>query len=202
MHNNLWILGPTCNMKNMASSTAENVNYLNLDLQHKLWYHTLGHPSQHILRLEYNACDGIPNSQRYPLFKCRDYIAVKFHKHKKGHHNKNTTPKPGELFQMDYGFVCGNIFSSTHLNEPPSNEVSPQTMPLNPFRNSYNCYLLTTDVCTRHSWVLPFADKNPPVLTVNSFLKKYGKPNGIVITNKGGGLENIVNFRKIIRNNH
>ena len=85
IHNSLWFLGtPRCNMKNMASSTAKTMNSLILDLQFKLWHHPLGHPGQRTLRIASDACDGIKNLQRHPLFKCGDYIAEKFLKCKKG----------------------------------------------------------------------------------------------------------------------
>ena len=122
----------------MTSSNAETVNSLTLDMQYKLWNQRLGHPDQHALRLVSDACDWIPNLQRHPLFKCGDFIAGKLHRYKKGQNNKNATPKPGESFQMDCGFVRGKKFYSAELNEIPSNEVNPQTMPLKPCRNSYN----------------------------------------------------------------
>ena len=50
--------------------------------------------------------------------------------------------------------------------------------------NDHNFYLLTIDACTRDNWGFPFLDKKLPVSAVNVFLKKRGKHNGIVRTDK------------------
>ena len=103
---------------------------------------------------------------------------------------------------MDYGFVRGKKYSLAELDQHPSRKEKLNSLPLKPCRNRCNCYLLIKDVCTRHSWVFTFADKKPPISTVNSFLRKYGKPNGAVRTDKGGELANIIDCRKMIKNNH
>ena len=113
-----------------TSSNTDNFNGLTLDPKQKLWHILLGDSGQHSLHLASDTCNGIPNSQKHSLFKQGDCITGKFHKYKKGFHDENTAPKPGELFQMDCYFVRGNTFSSKELNETPSNDVNHQTMPL------------------------------------------------------------------------
>ena len=104
----------------MSSSAAEIANALTSDLHHKLWHHRLGHQVKETLRLASEACDGMPKLHRHPLFKCSDYIKAKFHKHKKGYYEKYSKPKPGDLFQMHYGFVRGKKCSSAEINHPSS----------------------------------------------------------------------------------
>ena len=151
----------------MSSSTAETVNALTSDLQCKLWNHRLRHPGKESLRSSSTACDEIPNLHRYPIFQCSNCIKAKFHKHKKGHHDKNSNTNPVELLQMYYVFVRGKKYSSAELDQHPSREEQPNPLPLKPCINEHNCYLLVTDVCTRHVWVFPFADNNLPMSTVN-----------------------------------
>ena len=107
---------PRCSIKIMSSSTAEAENTLTSYPQHKLWHHRLGYLGKETLRLASAACDGIPKLNRHPLFKCNDFVKVKFHKHKKCLYEKSSKPKPGELFQMDYGFVRGKKCSSAEIN--------------------------------------------------------------------------------------
>ena len=59
-----------------------------------------------------------------------------------------------------------------------------------------------TDVCTRCIYAFTFVDKKPPVSTVCYFLKKYGKPNGTIRTDKDGELANSIDFQKMILHNN
>jgi len=100
--------------------------------------------------------------------------------------------KPGECFQMDFGFVRGQIRN----NSTTSNSTS---LPLQTCRNGYNCYLLITDVCTRYTWVFPLASKHPPTDIVSTFIKRFGTTNGTIRTDKGGELANSISFCKTVR---
>ena len=159
-------------MKHDSASNYEAINSLTTDLWCKLWHHRLGHPGNNAFIQATLACDGMPKLQWYPFFKCAECIPEIFHKHKKGCRTNKTEPKTAELFQMDYGFVRVKKCRKNEIVDGNACEMQGTTMPLKPCRNGCKCYLLTTKVCTPHSWALPFADKKPHVSTVNAFLKK------------------------------
>ena len=100
---------------------------------------------------------------------------------------------------MDYGFVHGKKYNESEINNDQTDAEQGNKMQLKPCRNCCNCYPLMTDACTRYSWFFSFADKKPPVSVVNVFLKKHGKPQGTVRTEKGGEIANFIDFRKMIR---
>ena len=103
---------------------------------------------------------------------------------------------------MDCGFVRGKKSSSAEIYQHASREEPPNSLPLKPCRNGCNFYLLITDMYTRYSCAFNFVDKKPPISTVNSFLRKYGNPKGAARANKSVELANIIEFRKMIKNNH
>ena len=74
-------------------STAETVNALTSDLQQKLWHHILDHPVKEAMRLESASCNAIPKLQRHTIIQYSECIAAKWHKHKKGYHDKKCDPK-------------------------------------------------------------------------------------------------------------
>ena len=187
MSNNLCFLEiARCNMKNNSASNAETINSLTTDLQHNIWNQRLGHLGKKAFRKASLVRDGVPKLQRHPLFKCGEFIKANFYKCEKGCRTKNDDHKLGEIFQMDYGFVRGKKHKESEINNNQTNEEQGNKITLKPCRNLYDCCLLTTDAFTRRSWVFPFADKKPPVSTVNYFLKKCGKPNGTARTDEGG----------------
>ena len=86
---------------------------------------------------------------------------------------------------MDYVLVRGKKHTENEITDVNVSEPQGAKSPLKPCRNCHNCYLLMTGVYTRCSRAFPFADKKPSISTVNAFLKKYGKPNGTVRTDRG-----------------
>ena len=102
------------------------------------------------------------------------------------------------MFQINYGFVRGKVATSPELLPQSSSPSIILNLLLKSCRKNFNCYLLITDVCTSHSWIFPFTDKKPHIVTVDSFIKKYGKPNRVVLTGIGGELSRSIDFRKTL----
>ena len=80
----------------------------------------------------------MPKLHRILLFQCSVWIKAKVHKHKKGHHEKAYKPKARELFQIDYGLICGKNSSSAELNMHPSTDDQPGSLPSKPCRKEHN----------------------------------------------------------------
>ena len=64
----------------------------------------------------------------------------------------------------------------------------------------YNCYLVIADEYSRHLLILLFANKEPPIDIVNSFLATYGLKSGLrrVRTDQCRELDKSATFKEYI----
>jgi hypothetical protein len=106
-------------------------------------------------------------------------------------HSKNIAraTKPGQRFNMDFGFLRGK-----EAQRVPG-------LPLATSKDGFNCYLTIPDEFSRFTWVFPFASKNPPIATITRFLKNHGLTHGnnVIRTDQGGELAGSIAFRKCVR---
>ena len=100
-------------------SNNNTISTLQQDLQYRLWHHRLGRPGRISLSQFHVSCDGVPKLSKPALFQCAECIPTKFGKHKKGFHTKPKPLLPGEMFQMDYGFVPGLINTYPSPSDDP-----------------------------------------------------------------------------------
>ena len=192
-HNRLWYLSSNPNQQTTVACNDDIINHISMDMQYKLWHHRLAHPGLKQMSNIPKACDGVPALNKHPFFKCEECITYKLTKMIRNYGKKQASDyKPGECFQMDFGFVRGQIRN----NSTTSNSTS---LPLQTCHNGYNCYLLITDVCTCYTWVFLLASKHPPTDIVSTFIKRFGTTNGTIRTDKGGELANSISFRKTVR---
>ena len=97
--------------------------------------------------------------------------------------------RPGQMFQMDYGFVRGSGYSTK--DEDGRRITSLDGM---------NCYLIIIDRKTRRTWVFLQKSKTPPIETVRSFLQKNKcRTTGrlIIRSDQGGELYKSDEFQKM-----
>ena len=98
--------------------------------------------------------------------------------------------QPGQMFQMDFGFVRGSGFSKT--DEDGRRVTSLDGM---------NSYLLIIDRKTRRLWVFLTKSKTPPLKIVKEFLELNGSRTAtrrIVRTDQGGELWKSNAFQQMI----
>ena len=64
----------------------------------------------------------------------------------------------------------------------------------------YNCYLLIVDEFNRHIWIFIFANKTPPIDTLNTFFNTHGLKTDLchIHIDQGGDISNSISFRNCI----
>ncbi len=97
---------------------------------------------------------------------------------------------PGQMFQMDFGFVRGKGFSTK--DEDGRRITSLDGM---------NCYLIIVDRATRRTWVFPRKSKDPPIDLVRKFLQQNKCRTStrlIIRTDQGGELYGSQEFQQMV----
>jgi hypothetical protein len=98
---------------------------------------------------------------------------------------------PGQVFQMDTGFVRGTKYS--HKSEDVDLVTS---------IGGYNCYLLVVNRATRYKWVFLSRNKSLPINTILNFLNIHGTKEHMlkkICTDEGGELWGSHELQKAIR---
>lgn len=88
--------------------------------------------------------------------------------------------QPGQVFQMDFGFVRGSGYSTTDAEGRRVTSI-----------DGMNSYLLIIDRKTRRLWVFLMKSKAPPLQLVKDFLAQNGSrttTHHIICTDQGGEL--------------
>jgi hypothetical protein len=99
--------------------------------------------------------------------------------------------QPGQMFQMDFGFVCGSSFSE---NDDDGKLITSL--------DGYNCYLLIIDRKTRQLWGFLFKGKTPPISFVCNFLQQNGcrtSTRRLIRTDQGGELWQSQDFQTMAK---
>lgn len=201
---NFWFVSaPRCGRSHFDSNDFKDcVNSLRSDINYKLWHHRLAHPGQHALSHTHKACDGAPSLHIPNFFSCDSCNEVKLNKSLKRNKPSSRTCRPGELFQMDFGFIRGKLANEdkrTSVSEGVADlQHSDDYAPLKTCRHGYNFYLLIADSATRYSWAFPLASKKPPLAIIDNFLDRCGKKGGSARADLGGELARIVEYLKLM----
>ena len=104
---------------------------------------------------------------------------------------EDTDLQPGQMFQMDFGFVRGTGFSTTDEDGRRITSI-----------DGMNSYLLIIDRKTRRLWVFLTKSKTPPLTIVKDFLEQNGSRTAthrIIRTDQGGELWKSEAFQQLAR---
>jgi len=102
---------------------------------------------------------------------------------------KDEELRPGQVFQMDYGFVRGSGYST-------KDEEGRRITSL----DGMNCYLIIVDRKTRRTWAFLQKAKTPPIDLVRSFLRKNKCTTSsrlIIRSDHGGELYKSEDFQRM-----
>jgi hypothetical protein len=100
---------------------------------------------------------------------------------------------------MDYGFFRGPRHLQKHIKRRYGDMTLAHTnhKPIIESREGYVAYLLILDGFTRQVWSYPTKTKEPPIATVDLFLKQFGLHDGTqryIWTDQGGKLAHSAEF--------
>jgi hypothetical protein len=169
-------------------------------LQTELWHQRMAHPGTAKLKKTQLHTTGMPPlGAAHPLFGCNSCNMGQMQKQARGKIESREANTKGERFHMDYGFFCGPRHLQKHIKRRYGNMTLARTnhKPIIESREGYVAYLLILDAFTRQVWAYPTKAKEPPIATVDLFLKQFGLHDGTqryVRTDQGGELAHSADF--------
>jgi len=174
-------------------------------LDFELWHQRLGHAGKDKILLTKGCTTGMPDiklpSTHSGLFKCPACEKAKMHKAPRGPSEPDAHLKPGQKFQMDYGFFRGpqNLPDVVDRTAHPEGRVLVS-------RQGYTCYLLVICAKTRYVWIFLCKTRHPPIELVDKFLRIHGRHDGTdhctIRTDGDGALAQSSEFRRMCLHNH
>jgi hypothetical protein len=158
-------------------------------LEFDLWQARLGHCNEWQLQVLPQAVDGTPDKfYPHPFASYDWYNSARIRKQPapKGRHPSRAKAKQQRFF-MDFGFLRASTSDYTRP-DPKRDRV------ITSF-DGYNSYLLVVDEFTKYVWVFLCKSKDPPIATVEWFLKANGLPaGGNIRCDQGGELASCTEF--------
>lgn len=182
------------------TSTANNVTTpiirrLTSSTTYALMHAQLGYPGETVLQQIYHHVDGVPKLRKPDLYKTHMYITEAVPIAQPSpipvQSNAPNAMIPGQVFQIDMGFVHGTKYS--HKSDDGDLDLS---------IGGYNCYLLVVDQATHYKWVFLFRNKSPPINTILNFLTLHSTKEHMlkkIYTDEGGELWGSHTLQKAIR---
>ena len=148
------------------------INKLSSAQHLELWHQQMGHLSNHVLRATQQNVFGIPKLPTN-LDSVFSFPFCNQAKLQKTWNHKPTTGKvfiPGSKFHMDLGYVSGpaNLPEVVKYGKKPSKTTKPSI-------DGFEMYLLIIDAASRYIWVFPLKTKEPPLILIEKFLRRFGK---------------------------
>mmetsp|Transcript_23363 Transcript_23363/g.33516 ORF Transcript_23363/g.33516 Transcript_23363/m.33516 type:complete len:1554 (+) Transcript_23363:3270-7931(+) len=187
--------------------------------EHELWHARLAHPGETTSKDIHKHVKGCPVLRGNAFYKCGCCMQEKMkhrsfpeitHSPVRNVARPSTPPAldpnpdlcpireqfekdllPGQMFQIDTGFVRGTGFSA---EDPDGRRVTSM--------DGYNSYLLIVDRATRRHWLFLRKVKTPPIDIVKTFLEQNGNRKStrrIVRTDQGGELWGSGEFHQMIK---
>lgn len=159
----------------------------------ELW--CLGHAGPKKLQATAKCAKGMHNiGNLHPSFKCGTCATAKLTKSPK-RKTKTQATIAGERFHMDFGFVRGlkHLQSLLHERQTPKHKIqnAESHHPMKTSHDGHSSYPLIMDAASRHTWTFLAKTKEPPLMTLNTFLSQNGLKKDqpkCVRTDQGGEL--------------
>ena len=111
--------------------------------------------------------------QLHPLFKCRACAIAKMTKTPRQKIEQQAS-KPSERFHMDFGFVYGQKFLQTLLQQRHTAKHkirhAQSHHPIKTSHDGYASYLLITDAALHFTWIFLSKTKDPPIQVLDLLL--------------------------------
>ena len=109
---------------------------------------------------------------------------------------------PGEQFHVDFGFARGpkHLQSLLHRQRTPKHKIrnAKSHHPIKTSHDGCSSYLLITDAASLHTWAFLAKTKEPPLITLNTFLLQNGLKTDqpkFIRTDQGGESARSAAFR-------
>ena len=168
MQNKLWFfeqdISSTLYRSKMATDSNAFFYKVTGSTLHNFWHHRLCHTGKFATDNIYKVADGVPCLRTCnPFFSCQNYYHGKVTTKIKGYSkDPERATKVCRRFNMGYGFIRGN------------DTIKSEDGPLIISKDGCNYYLMIIDEHRRYMWLFLFANKTPPIDTIEKFLNIHG----------------------------
>ena len=171
----------------------------------EIWHQRMGHIGLKKLQATAQCTKGIPRiGNLHPQFHCQACAIAKMTKTPR-RKKEDQASRPGERFHMDFGFVRGpkNLQALLKRKRTPKHKIrtAKSHHPIKTSHDGYSSYLLITDAASRFTWIFLTKTKEPPIITLNTFMEQHGlndKTPKFVRTDQGGELARSQAFRNLM----
>ena len=163
---------------------------------HELWHQRLCHPGHTVTSTISKTAEGVPNLThgRNAFYKCDACMRAKIESTAKTSSSPTRDSPisgPGQMFNMDFGFVRGSDFK----RKGDDGRIITS-------RDGYNSYLIIIDRYSSYTWVMLSRSKDPPLNFVKDFLMTHKDKKCPIIrvrTDQGGELWKSTAFQEVIQ---